>query len=231
MPAFRIALISTGFLLCSLAVAVAQEVEHVKVRFISFPKLQDAKPVELLLGDGKTLPVELPTNSISSTYQIPKPAKWALGKTVVGADGKPSFTVYGSAPALAAAEQVVLVARKGKTDADGFTLIPFAETADGFGGGSYIFFNASKVDIACKLGDTKLVIKPLECKLAAPKPSDVLNQKDLLFVYLYFRKAQEAQPFYSSQWRYSKKVRTMVFLYHDQNSIHLKMHMVRDYVP
>ncbi len=231
MPAFRITLISKGLLLAILATAVAQEVERVKVRFVSFPKLEDPQPVELLLGDDKTLSVELPTNSISSTYQIPKPAKWVLGKTVVDADGKPSFTVYGSAPALAAAEQVVVVARKGKTDADGFTLIPFADNADGFGGGSCIFYNASKVDIACRLGDTKLVVKPLECKLATPKPSDVLNDKELLFVFLFFRKAQEAQPFYSSQWRYSKKARNMVFLYHDANSIHLKVHIIRDYLP
>ena len=95
----------------------AQEVEQVKVRFVSFPKCDDPHPIELLVGEKKTILVELPTNSISNAYTVEKPVNWSLGKTVKDKEGNPSFQSYGTTPLLAAPEQLILVVRNGKADA------------------------------------------------------------------------------------------------------------------
>lgn len=215
---------------CALVHCAAQEAEQVKVRFVSFPRSDDPKPVELLVGDKQTIPVDLPTNIISQPHSIRKPSAWTIGKTITDDKGQSTFKVFGTAPAIDATEQIVLCIRKGKTDEEGFTLIPLDGRGNGFGGGKYIFFNASKVDIACKIGDATAVVKPLDHKLVEPKPDEVINEREMLFVYLYFRRETEATPFYSSSWRYSKNARTMVFLFHDNDSTALKLHVIRDYL-
>lgn len=231
MIIFRPALLLAATTLCSLVHCAAQEAEQVKVRFVSFPRSDDPKPVELVVGEKQTIPVNLPSNIISPTYSVKKPISWTLGKTVNNDKGEPTFKVYGTAPAPAIAEQLVLVVRNGKTDEEGFRLIPLDGRQNGFGGGKYIFFNASKVDIACEIGEMNFVIKPLEHKLVDPKPNVAKNEREMLFVHLFFRKGGEATPFYSSTWRYNKKARTMVFLYHDNETMGLRLHVIRDYLP
>lgn len=226
----RPALLLAASTICTLLPCHAQQGANAKVRFVSFPEIDDPKPVELLLADKKTVLVDLPSNSISSVYAIKKPVNWTLGKSVIDANGKPSFQVYGTVTALAAAEQIILVVRNGKTDADGFKLIPFVADPNDFGHGKYMFLNASNVDIACVLGDAKLAIKPLDYKIVEPKPSEVKNGRELLYVYLYFRKNNELKLFYSSTWLYSNKARNMVFLYQDKDNMSLKMHIVPDFV-
>lgn len=225
-PRFIALLAAASFCLtCSLH---AQDLPPVKVRFISFPKIQDPKPVELLTGEGKSILVELPTNSISPSYKIKRPKNWVIGKTGVNAEGKPSFKVYGKTPTLAASEQIVLLLRKGKLDEDGFDMIPFAEGGDHFGGGKYIFFNASKADIAGIVGKTEFAIKPRGYKLIAPQPNEVVRNKKLMHVRIFFRKNEDAVPFYSSAWRYSEKAQNMIFFYHAEGKAQIKMHIIRD---
>lgn len=228
---FRYIVFLALFAFCGSLTSFAQEGEKVKVRFVSFPKSADPQPVELLVGDGETILVDLPTNSVSSVYTITKPARWILGKTIVDAEGESTFQTYGTAPALASPEQLIIVIRDGKSDADGLKLVPFDDRTSNFGGGKYIFFNGSKVDIACILGETKFALKPLQHKLVAPKPSDVIDDRNYLYTYLYFRKGEQATPFYSSTWRFSEKARSMVFLYHDTHNQRLRIHTIRDYLP
>ncbi len=217
--------------ICFSALAVAQDQEQVSLQFVSFPKAVDAQPVELLVGEGKAIPVELPTNSLSPVYKVGRLSKWVLGKTVAGEDGKDTFKVYGEGQAGASAKQLVLVVRSGAEAADGLTLTTFDGGAKGFGGGSYLFFNAAKVDIAATVGDTKFALKPLAHKLVHPKPSKSEGDRKYLFTYLYFRKGEEAVPFYSSTWRFSEKARSMVFFYHDTHGGQLRTHSIRDYLP
>ncbi len=54
----------------SLLPCAAQEGGTVTLQFLSFPKSIDPKPVELFLGDGKTIEVEIPTNAFSKLYKI-----------------------------------------------------------------------------------------------------------------------------------------------------------------
>jgi hypothetical protein len=209
--------------------ASAQE-QMASVQFVAFPLSSDPQPVELLVGEGKTMEVELPSNSLSLSYKVPATANWILGKTVEGPDGKPKFDIYGQTRASASDKQVILVIRKGKDNADGFDLVPFDSGSKGFGGGKYLFLNGAKVDIAGDAGGTKFALKPRNHTLIAPNPSEVREERKYLYITLFFRKGEEATPFYSSTWRFSEKARTMVFFYHDPHNDRLRTHTIRDYV-
>lgn len=221
-----------GKLLCFFSIAnLCNAQETVSVQFVCFPLRTEQEPVELIVGEGKTISVELPSNCLSKSYQTERLNNWTLGKTVPDAEGKPSFQVYGTAPSLATDKQVILVVRKGKTDAEGFNLIPFTSDNNGFSGGKYMMFNSSKVEIAGEIGDSKFRIAPLNHTLLAPKPSSEENGKKYLFTTLYFRKGDEAEPFYTSTWRFSEKARSMVFFYHEPHDQRLRIHTIRDYLP
>lgn len=218
-------------LLGSASITCAQPPAPVSLQFVSFPKVEDAQPLELLIGDGITLKVELPTNNLSPVYKVAPMSKWILGKTITGPDGKPSFKIHGEAHALGSPNQLILVVRNEAVDTDKLTLTPFEGGSSGFGGGSYLFFNATKVDIAADVGETKIALKPSAHRLVHPKPSQVKGDRKYLYIYMYFRKGQEAVPFYSSTWRFSEKARSMVFFHHEPTSGRLRTHSIRDYIP
>jgi len=213
----------------SLAYA-AEEKGVISLQFVSFPKSSNSQQIELLIGEGKTIEVVMPTNSISPAYKVKSPGKWALGKTVAGENQETSFKVYGEASALAARKQIILVVRDGLADSDGLTLIPFDGESGGFTGGKYLFMNACKVDIAGEIGTTKFALGPRKHAIMSPKPSEVKGEREYLYTKLYFRKGEEAKPFYSSTWRFSEKARSMVFFYHDPHTGQLRLHTIRDYV-
>jgi hypothetical protein len=211
-------------------IAGGQE-KAVFVQFVAFPITADPKPVELLVGEGETIEVELPSNSLSRPYKVPALGSWALGKSMEGPDGKSTFDVYGRTRASSSEKQVILVIRKGKENSEGFELAAFDSDAKGFGGGKYLFLNGAKVDIAGDAGGTKFALKPNKHALIAPNPSEAEEEKKLLYITLFFRKGEEATPFYSSTWRFSEKARSMVFFYHDPNGQQLRTHTIRDYLP
>jgi len=207
----------------------AQE-EQVSLQFVTFPKIANPEPVELLIGEGKTMKIILPTNVLSPVYKVKRLDKWALGKSSVGAEGEFVFNAYGKAASLASPKQLILVLRKGPKVSDGLELIVMDNRHSKFGGGMYFFMNAARVDIAVKIGDTKFAMKPLTRKLVQPKPSKVKGKRKYLYTYLHYRKEGKAVPYYESTWRYSEKARCMVFLYHDTHTKQLRTHTIRDYI-
>jgi hypothetical protein len=204
----------------------AQEGENVTLQFLSFPKSADPKPVELLLGDGKTLEVEIPTNELSKTYQVKLLGTWAVGKSDVGEDGKPTFTVFGQAKALVSPKQLILLVRKGKDNADGMEVIPIANDVANFGGSKFLFMNAAKVDIAGEAGGVKFAVKAGDHTVIKPKADTTGRSFHAMF---YFRKDNEAKPFFSSKWPISDKIRNLIFFYHDPETTRLRMHTIRDF--
>ena len=214
----------------SLSLVCSGQENDISLQFISFPKIANAEPVELLLPDGKSIKVELPTNRLSPIYKVKPMAQWALGESSVNDKGEFVFNTYGKAPSIASTSQLILVLRDGPNDSDGLTLIPMDNSAVNFGGGKFLFMNASKVDIAVEIGDAKLKLEPRQHKMVQPKPSKSEGERKYLYVYLHFRKGTEAVPFYDSTWRYNENVRSMVFLYHDPNTQQLRTHTIRDYL-
>lgn len=210
-------------------IATAQE-KQVSLQFVGFPISNDPQPVSLLIGDGKTVSVELPSNNLSPVYKVPAQGRWALGKAAVDAEGEPIFNIYGQTQSTGSDNQMILVIRKGKEDKDGFEMVSFDSGGKGFNGGKYLFLNGAKVDIGVDVGGTKFALKPQKHKLIAPDPSETKGDRKYLFITLFFRKGEEATPFYTSTWRFSEKARTLVFLYHDPHDSRLRTHSIRDYI-
>ena len=156
--------------------------------------------------------------------------EWVLGASSTNGNGKFVFNTYGKSSSLDSSNQVILVVRKGSSNSDGFQLIPMDSQYTAFGGGDYFFMNATEVDIAVEIGNVKFALKPRGRKMVAPEPSKVSENKRYLYVYLHFRKGEEAIPFYSSTWRLSNSARTMVFFYHDMHTQQLRTHTIRNYI-
>lgn len=205
----------------------AQDGGSVTVRFLSFPKALDPKPVELVVGEHKTIKVEIPSNELSPPYKVPQAGAWVLGETTAGSDGKQTFHEWGRAKALASPAQLVLLVRKGKENADGFEVIPVDNRTASFGGGKFLFMNAARVDIAGNIGEQKFVLKPGRHAIIEPKarPGAHTFQTEL-----WFRKDDAARPFFSSQWPVSDKARALVFFYHDPAGERLRLHTIREFV-
>jgi hypothetical protein len=231
MPNFKPLYFLVTFSCLMMNAVFAQEAEGgIELQFVSFPKSLDAKPVELLIGEGKTILVELPTNSISQIYKVKPQANWKIGKMVKDDEGKPSFQVYGEAPAIRATKQLILVIRSAKDDADGLKLIPMDYSESNFGGGNYFVMNASGVDIAGAIGTSKFTLQPRKHTLLAPKPTKTVNDRDYCFAKFFYRVEENVQPFFSSTWRFNKAARSMVFFYQNGKTKHLRIHTIRSYV-
>ncbi len=207
----------------------AAQVPTVNLRFVSFPKAAAAEPVELLLGEGQTMEVELPTNSISKTYKVPALATWSLGKSSVNEEGKSIFLSYGEARSIGASEQLILVVRKGHNDAAGLQLTPMKTSDEGLDGGKYLLFNASKVDIAGTIGTAKFALEPGKHGFVAPKPTKTEGNRQYCFAKFYFREAKDIHPFFSATWRFNQEARSIVFFHHDPHTKQLRVHTIRSF--
>ncbi len=224
-------LILASVIAATIQPASAQEKVITSVRFVTFPVYTPTEPIELIVGDGSLVPIELPTNSLSPVYRMENIQKCILGKKVVDKEGKPSFEIYGQTPKLSSTDQIILVTSKGAKPSDGFEMIPFDGSEDGFGGGKYLLLNASEADIAGNIGTSKFSIKPNQHKLIAPTPSkEETDGRKYLYTTVYFRTGDIIRPFYSSTWRLSDKAKCMVFFHHDPNTKQLRTHTIRHYI-
>ena len=220
-------LVLTAACFISLSAANAQEGKFTTLKFLSFPAIDTPTPIELLVGEGKTLKVEIPTNELSAARKVALQANWVFGETVIGKDNKPTFNVLGQAPALASEDQLILLIRKGKSDADGFSVIPINSVKTEFAAGKFLFVNSSTVDIAGILGTEKFLLKPGMHTVIQPKgdPAD----KTLCQIQIFFRKDDQPTPFFSSTWPLSDDARGLIFIYHDSATNHLRLHSIRDF--
>lgn len=210
--------------------AVGPNEEHVLVQFVSFPRSKNPQPLEIFLGDKKTLKIEAPTNSVSPIYKIKRMEYWKLGKSQVDVDGKFSFQAYGQVLAPASNKQLILVLREGKTDADGFKLIPISSAANKFGGGKCLIMNASIVGIAGIIGGEKFVLKPQSNKIITPGTFRQNGKLKIADVRIFFSKDRKPKPFYSSVWRLNDNARNLVFIYNEPKNQKLKLHIIRNYI-
>lgn len=218
-------------ILCSYligSVLCAQD-KDVRLHFVSFPKVQNPEPVELLLKDGETIEVDLPTNSISEAYRVPLLSDWVLGEKGAG-DGEVDFKVYGKTPSLGTGNQLILVMRKGEKNSEGLEMVAINYSDNAFGGGQYYLINASSVEIAGHVGTGKFTLKPSERTMLKPGPTKVNNDRKYAFTKFLYRKGNNVQPFFSSTWRFNENARSMVFFYHDPVSRHLRVHTIRNYM-
>jgi hypothetical protein len=216
------------FVLC-MSPCPAQEAPKVSLRFLSFPKAIDPVKVELQISEGKTIEIEAPGNEFSPPVDVVSPGVWSVGETVKGPDGKPVFKEYGRTNAVASPQQMLLLVRKGKENADGFELVALDGRVDGFGGGKFLFMNAAKVDIAGVVGSERFVVKPGKHSIVKPKGGGN-DDKKLVHAALYFRADGQGKPFFSSTWPLSDAARCLIFFYHDPDTKRLRLHSIRDFI-
>lgn len=205
----------------------AQDAGEISLSFVSFPKSTEPVKVKLWLGEGKTIDIEAPSKRLSRPVRVAPLGAWAVGETTAGQDGKPVFKELGRTVAPNSPQQIVLLVRKGKDNADGFDLIALDGRASGFGAGKYLFLNATKVDVAGVVGEDKFMIKPSQHTIIKPK---IPAGEHTVHTALYFRKGEDARPFFSSEWRASDDSRDLIFFYHDPQTTHIRLHTITDYI-
>ncbi len=217
-------------LLAALAAAIpftasAQD-QQVTLRLIAFPRSADDNPIELRVEEGQTVEVTAPSNQISPPQTVPRAPVWSFGQTVTGADGENEFQEFGRAPALNSPSQLIVLVRKGDDNSDGFEVLALDDRDTGFGGGEFLFFNASSVDIAGETGGQQFGIRPGGHRIVRPQSEDGAASFHAAF---YFRAEDRVRPFFSSQWPVSDRARGLIFFYHDPNTGRLRLHSIRDF--
>lgn len=220
-----------AFLLASFvafpAESNAQE-KTIKLRFLGFPQVPNPQPVELLVGDGKTIKVDTPGNELSQPYSVPVLASISVGETVTNEKNESVFKVYGSAKAINAEELIVLLLRKGQKPSDGFVVLPVDAGRTGFKPASYLFINASNLEVGGVIGDQKFAMKPGQRRMLQPKPN---HADGICQVTLSYMKGDEWKTVYDTRWPASDKFRSMVFFYQDPGTGRLGIVPVVDVLP
>lgn len=213
-------------LLLVFSAASAQD-KPLTLHFLAFPKQLKPEPVELLIGDGKTIEVQTPGHELSEPYKVPAMSTIAVGKTETNEEGEPFFNVFGKAKSLGSSDQIVLLVRKGKNNSDGFAVLPIDSELGNFGGGSFFLINASKVSIRGIMGDLKLELKPGKRQFVTPKAS---HDGNLCHVTFFYDRKDKWKKFRDTRWSLSKRCRTLVFFYQDPESGRLGIAPIVDFL-
>lgn len=206
---------------CILAAAIAtpfvaaQPSETISLQFLSFPQQENLKPIELLIEDNKTIPIEIPGHELSPVYKVKGLTSIAVGAMTKNADNDPVFKVYGKAPALSSARQIVLLLRKGPSNEDGFTVLPLDGNLQEFTGGGYYFINASRLAVSGKIGDKTFALQPGQKSLLRPAATHEVGGCQATFAY---QKQDKWKKFYDTRWSVNRAYRVLVFFYQDPES-------------
>ena len=216
---------------CALSSLTSAQ-EQASIQFVSFPKAADPEPLELVIGEGETIKVNVPTNRVSDTYKIPLLSSWVLGKTKEDDEGKPQFNVLGKTKALGKSKQLILVIRNGYTNDKGLKLIAMPNDESKIGGGTFFFMNVSSdYQIAGKVTESRFSIKPGNSVVIKPAASKVNGRYKYCEALLAYRKGDIDRPFYTQTWRLHEEIRNFIFFYQDPTTKKLKLHIIEDYLP
>lgn len=207
----------------------AQQEETYALQFMTFPVPMEPLKVEMLVGEGKTIELQVPGNELGPTVRVPRMASFVFGETVLNAEQKPEFKVYGKGTPSTAPKQLVLLLRKGNDMASGFDVRAVASDIKAFDGGKILFVNAAKTDIGGKAGgNVKFSLKPGAHEIL--KPGLEANGR-LAHVEFFYKKQGKAVPFFSTMWPVAKHFRSLVFFYQDPNNADkIQLHTYRHFL-
>jgi hypothetical protein len=192
-----------------------QEEQKISLQFLAFPPLANPEPIELLVGDKKTIPIDIPGHELSPEYKITRPESIIVGVTTKNEKGEPVFQVLGTAPPLASQKQIILLLRKGEKNSDGFTMIPIDGELTNFSGGSYLFVNVSQLNIGGVIGDKNFALKPGQRNLIKPKATHEGGGCQVTLSYQKDETDTKGKKFYDTRWSVNDGFRTLVFFYQD----------------
>ncbi len=212
----------------SVLPSAAQNESMVTLQFLAFPKQLRPAAVELLVGEKKTIKVQTPGNELSPTYEVPRLGTIVVGETVENAEGKPVFQIYGRANMIDASKQIVLLFRKGSENSDGFAVLPIDGDLSNFGGGNYFFINASKINIAGRIGDKKFELNPGQRKLIQPAATHEGGGCQVTFAY---QRDEGWKIFKDTRWTTNQRYRSMIFFHQDPQSGRIMVSPIVDLLP
>lgn len=225
-----------GFTCTALAAAFAlfplpiqaQEQETMRLQFMTFPLTIEPLEVELVVGEGQTIKLKVPSNEFSETARVPRMASLVFGESVMDAENKPSFKVYGRGKAAAESKQLVLLLRRGKTMADGFEVRAIPSDIEHFGGGKLLFINASTTNIGGKAGHQPFALKPGGHTIIKPK---LEANGRLAYVEFFYSRDGKPIPFFNSMWPVADNNRGIAFFYNDPNKQNkITLHSYREFL-
>jgi hypothetical protein len=193
----------------------AQEEQRISLQFLSFPALSTPQPIELLIGENETIPIEIPSNELSPDYKVARSESAVIGITTKNEKGKPTFKVLGKAPLLASTKQIIILLRKGENDSDGFEVIPIDGALTNFSGGSFLFVNISKINIGGVIGDKNFALKPGQRNLIKPKATHEGGGCQVTLAFQKNESENKVKKFYDTRWSVNDTFRTLVFFYHE----------------
>lgn len=219
-------------LIASAIVSVLMTGAHAQdkttLQFLAFPKMIPPVPVELIIGDNKTIEVQTPGHELSPAYKVPPLESIVVGKTSVNAEGEAVFEVYGKAKSIGGSRQIILLLRKGKENSDGFVVLPINGELANFKGGSYFFINASGLNVGGVIGDSKFALKPGQQHLLKPKPD---FEGDVCQVTLAYQREDKWKTFKDTRWSANEAYRSLVFFYQNPETGRLGVSPVVDMLP
>lgn len=204
--------------LFSALLSISSAQDELSLQFLAMPKQTRPEPVELLIGENQTIEVQTPGNELSRTYQVPMLESIVVGKTSVNDNGESVFEVYGRARSIGTSKQIILLMRKGNENRDGFVVIPINGELGNFKGGSYLFINASEMNVAGRIGDKTFELAPGRRELLQPAAT---HEGGGCQVTLAFRREQEWKVFRDTRWTVNERYRSLVFFH--QNSVSGKL--------
>lgn len=206
----------------------AQQGGGLALQFMTFPMTMKPLKLELLVGEGKTVKLEIPSNELGPVVRVPRMSSLVFGETVLNDEEKPVFKIYGKGKPVAAPKQLVLILRKGSDMASGFEVRVISSDIKKFGGGKLLFVNAAKINVGGYAGGVKFALKPGGHTIVKPK---LQPNGRLAHVEFFYNKKGKATPFFTSMWPAAKHYRGLVFFYHNpKNDNKIQLHTFRHYL-
>lgn len=214
--------------LVSLPAVSSAQVPEVGLQFMTFPMTVEPMAVELLLGEGKTVEILVPSNELSPVVRVPRMSNLVFGETITNDENETSFKIYGQGKPTSAPRQLVLLLRKGKDMSNGIEVRAISSNIQEFAGGKLLFVNAATTDVAGEVGGKPFALKPGQQRLIEPKKQ---QNGRLAEVKFWYSKDNEAVPFFNSVWPVSDDFRGLIFFYNDPTSQNkIQLHSFRDFI-
>lgn len=217
--------------LCMLCMMVCHYVtaeEEVEMRFVSFPKDAGREAFELRIGDAQPLIIDTPTNKISKAYMVPHQEHWVIGRSKKSGSGS-DFTVLGKTQALNSGQQLILILGNEQADGGGLLLIPVDTSTSGFSGGKHLLVNHSADVLSGAFGEEEFLIEKESHAILRPFEKGSASAASTNMLPILIRQHKSNRPFLSSTWRIHPDARSLVLLYQDRESGHIRLHTIRDY--
>jgi hypothetical protein len=201
--------------------------QEASLQFVSFPVSHQPEPLELRVGKEKTVEIEAPSFEFSPILKVPDPGVWEFGKTIINAEGKSEFKVYGRVKSSGKQSQLIILMRRGASYEEGLTATLVNTDPGEFVPPSYLLLNTTKTTIAMKMGEEVVTLEPSKEKIVKPKP----NVAEMVVqVSMAYKAGEEWKVFSETRWPVYDRCRTLVFFHSDETG-KLQRHSITDCAP